>query len=72
MKTVRIDVDKIIEHAHEDHRVQYDDERAEKVKASGSETCENCDGTGNQFLFMYSKCPECDGTGIKPINDTVN
>ena len=72
MKTVRINIDDIIEQAKEDHRVQHDDERAEKVKESGSPVCDNCDGTGNEFLFMYSKCPKCDGTGIAPISEALN
>ena len=31
----------------------------------GNELCEICDGTGNELLSMYHKCPLCNGTGVK-------
>lgn len=32
--------------------------------ASGKKLCDECDGTGNQFMYMYSKCPACKGSGL--------
>lgn len=49
-----------------DHRIAFDDARKAQVEKEGKPLCDNCDGTGNQFLFMYSKCPKCNGTGIAP------
>lgn len=47
------------------------DEQVKKnnIKKYGKKAlCENCEGTGNQFLSMYSKCSKCNGTGIKIKN----
>jgi hypothetical protein len=30
---------------------------------AGNKLCEHCDGTGNEFLYRYRKCPKCFGTG---------
>jgi len=55
-----------------DIRVTIDDERAAKIPESNR--CEKCEGTGNEFLYMYRQCSECNGTGKKgyvckyPIN----
>ena len=27
--------------------------------------CPHCDGTGNEFMYMYHKCSDCYGTGIR-------
>lgn len=29
--------------------------------------CDKCEGTGNQFFFMYQRCAECNGTGLLKI-----
>jgi RecJ-like exonuclease len=31
----------------------------------GAVLCEHCDGTGNEFMSMYHKCPKCEGTGVQ-------
>lgn len=41
--------------------VQGDIAHAESVPAE--KRCTNCDGTGNQFFFMYQRCEVCNGTG---------
>lgn len=49
-----------------DFRIESDDARAERVKASlapGEALCDECSGTGNEFLFMYRQCSACMGTG---------
>ena len=30
----------------------------------GNKLCIRCEGTGNEFCSMYSRCPACDGSGI--------
>lgn len=32
--------------------------------AAGRKLCERCEGTGNQFYSMYSKCFACNGKGF--------
>jgi len=27
--------------------------------------CEQCGGTGNEFLYMYHECSKCDGKGYQ-------
>lgn len=46
-----------------DPRITMDDRRAAKIPEK--DRCPKCEGTGNEFLFMYRKCAACDGTGIK-------
>jgi DnaJ-class molecular chaperone len=46
-----------------DPRVTFDDARAAKIKED--ERCPKCEGTGNEFLFMYRMCSDCKGTGVK-------
>ena len=31
---------------------------------AGKEMCGHCDGTGNELLSMYRKCPKCNGEGF--------
>jgi DnaJ-class molecular chaperone len=38
----------------------------ERNVASGKPLCEHCEGTGNEFYFMYHECPKCAGTGLAP------
>ena len=39
--------------------------RNENIEKKGIELCDHCDGTGNEFMWKYHKCPKCSGTGIK-------
>ncbi len=32
---------------------------------NGAVLCENCDGTGNELMSMYHKCPKCEGVGVQ-------
>lgn len=43
-------------------RMDYE-RRNNNVKA-GRKLCKRCDGTGNEFYSMYSKCLKCGGDGI--------
>ncbi len=47
----------------EDHRVESDNRYAATIPQE--KRCERCDGTGNEFMFMYHRCPDCGGTGRK-------
>lgn len=55
--------------ATDDWRVRMDNDRAAAIPVT--EQCLKCDGTGNEFLFMYRKCSDCKGTGRK-ISESVN
>lgn len=72
MKTVKIDFDDIIKAAKESPVVQMDNERAKRVIENGSQPCQKCEGTGNEFLFMYRECSACGGTGIKLLTESEN
>ena len=37
--------------------------RNENLK-EGKPLCSKCDGTGNQLMYMYSRCDKCNGSGI--------
>lgn len=52
--------------------VGMDELKKRKNVADGKPLCEWCEGTGNQFYFMYSACPKCNGTGIAPPPPTVD
>lgn len=50
-----------------DHRIESDDYllKIRKLKLKKDEKlCTKCEGTGNQFLFMYRECDRCKGTGV--------
>lgn len=44
-----------------DPRVQLDKRIAAQIPEL--ERCQRCEGTGNEFLFMYRECSACGGTG---------
>lgn len=46
-----------------DGRVIIDDKHAEFIKDSGLLVCDKCEGTGNEFFFMYKQCEKCKGKG---------
>ena len=54
----------------EDPRVTMDDQHAAGIPEALR--CEKCEGTGNEFLFMYRACPACKGTGVKDVSDDQN
>ena len=58
-----------------DHRIDGDDAVAERngqTLLPGQGMCIHCGGTGNEFLFMYHRCPECNGSGkvfnVQPLH----
>jgi DnaJ-class molecular chaperone len=44
------------------HMLMDVDTHNDNIKA-GRKLCEHCEGTGNEFLSMYHRCPKCGGTG---------
>lgn len=47
-------------------RVRSDYARRNENIEKNAKLCKHCDGTGNEFMSIYRKCPECDGIGVKP------
>jgi DnaJ-class molecular chaperone len=57
--------DELIEAASRDHAGVLSDKRRRELNLSmGKTLCERCDGTGNEFYFMYSPCSDCAGHGF--------
>ena len=57
MKPEKHDITKYPIHIQGDEQIRNDNIDA------GNPLCEHCDGTGNEFLSMYRKCPKCNGLG---------
>ena len=51
----------------DDYRIELDRIKAEEIPEE--KRCRRCDGTGNEFLFMYHECQACKGTGISQGNE---
>ena len=45
-------------------RIRSDYVRRNDNVLTGEKLCKRCDGTGNELMYWYSRCPACDGTGI--------
>lgn len=43
--------------------------RLDDNKRLNKPLCDHCEGTGNELLSMYRKCPKCNGTGVQQTQD---
>lgn len=60
-----IDVQELLKNAHEsDGRVIADDTKKLNNALAKRQLCDKCDGTGNEFFFMYRRCEKCGGKGF--------
>jgi DnaJ-class molecular chaperone len=52
-----------------DHRVAEDNAHAALIPEG--KRCSRCEGTGNEFMFMYRQCKACGGDGISRGNEPL-
>ena len=45
-------------------RIRMDYQIRNQNVQEGNTLCKWCNGTGNQFFYTYSDCPQCNATGI--------
>ena len=52
-------------------RIRSDYVRRNDNVLAGEKLCKRCDGTGNELMYWYSRCPACDGTGIMRSSSSI-